>query len=253
MESDKFYKCKLCLNYFSDKDMSEEHYPAKSVGNNDIISLDILKLISGETQNEISSRVNNGESLKMITDDIFDNKLSKPLHPAGRTARTLCKSCNTFLGKYDKSYLSFFQVDGNSYKTKGFQIKTKYEIIKAIFAKFLSIPDAENEVFDFLDFIKNENLYTYDGKWNLYFVKRDHTCDFFGFKDIGTGKAIFDEGVVYELSDDKFIYNLMNFKKHDCYPMTNIFDILNKNYTIVEGVGEYGGYHASILIPQLLK
>ena len=43
MESDKFYKCKLCLNYFSDKDMSEEHYPAKSVGNNDIISLDIPK------------------------------------------------------------------------------------------------------------------------------------------------------------------------------------------------------------------
>ena len=30
--------------------------------------------------------------------------------------------------------------------------------------------------------------------------------------------------------------------------MTNIFDILNKNYELVEGVGEHGGYHGQIFI-----
>ena len=35
--------------------------------------------------------------------------------------------------------------------------------------------------------------------------------------------------------------------------MSNIFDILKKNYNIVQSVGELGGYHASILIPRLLS
>ena len=33
--------------------------------------------------------------------------------------------------------------------------------------------------------------------------------------------------------------------------MTNIFDILNKNYELVEGVGETGGYHGQILMQRL--
>lgn len=72
-----------------------------------------------------------------------------------------------------------------------------------------------------------------------------------GFGDISTGKLSFDEGVVYELSDEKFIYNLMNFPKHNCFKMTNIFDILNKNYELVEGVEENGGYHAQLQIGKL--
>ena len=72
-----------------------------------------------------------------------------------------------------------------------------------------------------------------------------------GFSDIGTGKLEYEDGVVYELSDEKFIFNLMNFKIHSCYKMTNIFDILNKNYELVEGVGETGGYHGQILMQRL--
>ena len=63
----------------------------------------------------------------------------------------------------------------------------------------------------------------------------------------------FDEGVVYELSDDKFIFNLMNFPKHSCFEMTNLFDILKKNYKLVEGVGESGGYHAQVFMSSLFS
>ena len=45
----------------------------------------------------------------------------------------------------------------------------------------------------------------------------------------------------------------MNFPKHSCFNMTDIFDILNKNYNIVEGVGKDGGYHAQILMSRLLS
>ena len=253
MSKQKKYKCKLCGNYFPYEEMSEEHYPARSVGNNDIVAVNIAKFTDEEIRNEIFQRLAKGENLQDITDDIFDKKLSKSLYPKGRTARTLCRDCNTFLGEYDKAYLKFFNANGAPDKINGFQLQTKYQIIKAIYAKFLSIPETQKEKFDFMEFIKNENKTDYNGKWQLYFVKRDYTCDLFGLKDIGTGKATFDEGVVYELSDDKFIFNLMNFEKHDCYPMTNIFDILHKNYQLIAGVGEYGGYHASILIPRLLS
>ena len=68
-----------------------------------------------------------------------------------------------------------------------------------------------------------------------------------GLKDIRTGKIEFDEGVVYELSDDKFIYDPMNFEKHPYFEMTNLFDIL------VKGVGNDGGYHAQILMKSLFS
>ena len=202
---------------------------------------------------EFLSRCNNGENMLDVANDIFDKKLSKPIYPKGRTARTLCINCNTFLGKYDKTYLKFFNADGSPEKIKGFQSQTKYQIIKAIYAKFISLPEAQKEKFDFIEFLTDENKTVYNGKWRLYFVKRDYTSDLLGLKDIGTGKATFDEGVVYELSDDKFIFNLMNFEKHDCYPMTNIFDILNKNYILVNGVGEHGGYHGQILMSRMFS
>ena len=253
MTETKLCKCRLCLNYFSDEEMSEEHYPAKSVGNDDIVAVNFAQIVSEEIHEEITARIKKGEDVQDVAGDIFDTKLSKSVYPKGRTARTLCRTCNTFLGKYDRAYLRFFDVDGYSCKTKGFQRQTKYQIIKAIYAKFLSVPEAENEEFDFLDFIRDEKLEHYNGKWRLYLVQRNHTCDLFGMKSLDTGKETFDEGVVYEFSDDKFIFNLMNFEKHDCFPMTNIFEILNKNYTLVQGVGEMGGYHGQMLMAKLFS
>lgn len=254
----KKYQCKLCGEYFNYEDMSEEHYPAKSVGNEDIVKFDIFKsidlLMSKEFHKEIKNRNQYGETINEIADDIFDNKLSKSLYPKGRTARTLCRKCNTFLGKYDEAYLKFFNADGNPNIVKGFRFKTKIQIIKSIYAKFLSVPETNLEIFDFIDFLKNENETEYRGKWQIYLVQRDYSCDPFpGIHDLGTGKLEFKEGIVYELSDDKFIYNLMNFEKHEQYRMTNIFDILNKEYSIVKGLDEYGGYHGQILMSRLFK
>lgn len=249
--------CKLCENLFSDDEMSEEHYPARSVGNNDIVALDIIKLFdsfrSPAIHNEILMRTANGENIHCIADDIFDNRLSRTLYKEGRTARTLCLQCNHFLGDYDQAYKKFFLSDGDPKKVNGFAYVTKLKIIKSIFGKFLSVPEASDEHFDFLDFIKDKEMRDYSGIWRLYFVKRDFSSDLMGMKDIGTGKATFDEGVVYEMSDDKFIFNLMNFEKHSSFVMNNIFDILQKNYTLVTGVGRDGGYHASIIMSRLFK
>ncbi len=251
------FVCRLCGQEFDDKEMSEEHYPARSTGNEDIVSLDIVKMIDslmlGEIHNEVLQISAKGEKIPDISEDIFDTQFSKSLYPDGRTSRTLCKKCNTFLGKYDEAYLKFFNVDGNPKMVKGFQPITKLEIIKAIYAKFLSLPESVDEKFDFLEFIRNKNITIYNGIWKLYFVKRDFSSDLLGMKDIGTGKVVFDEGVVYEMSDDKFIFNLMNFEKHSCFNMTNIFDILKKHYTITKGVGENGGYHAQILMSRLFS
>ncbi|MBR5951300.1 MAG: hypothetical protein IKZ87_07700, partial [Actinomycetaceae bacterium] len=93
----------------------------------------------------------------------------------------------------------------------------------------------------------------YDGKWKIYFVKRDWSTDILGLKDIRTGKLEYDEGVDYEMSDDKFIFNLMNFPKHSSLKMTPLFDILNKNYELVEGVGKDGGYHGLMLASNMLS
>ena len=43
MEKSKF-KCKLCGEFYCDEEMSEEHYPARSVGNEDIVALDIVSI-----------------------------------------------------------------------------------------------------------------------------------------------------------------------------------------------------------------
>ncbi len=256
-KTDKKYKCKLCGKYCVDKEMSDEHYPARSVGNEDIIALDIIKMIdmfpSGKLYDVINKEQNNGQKIVEIAENILDTDLSKSLYPKGRTSRTLCRNCNTFLGKYDEAYLRFFKADGEPNIIKGFQMQTKYQIIKSIYAKFLSIPEATNEEFDFIDFVRDETSTDYNGKWNLYFLKRDYSSDLLGFKDIDTGMGTFDEGIVYELSDDKFIFNLLNFEKHSCFEMTNIFDILNRDYNLIKGVGKNGGYHASILLGRLFS
>ena len=41
----KKYVCKLCNNQYTYDEMSEEHYPAKSVGNDDIGNFDLTKFI----------------------------------------------------------------------------------------------------------------------------------------------------------------------------------------------------------------
>jgi hypothetical protein len=242
---------------FYEAEMSEEHYPARSTGNDDIVALDFVKMMdsfqSKEMHADILRRIADGETIEEIASNIFDTQLTTSIYPHGRTARTLCQKCNTFLGKYDEAYLRFFNATGNPKVIKGFQQRTKYQIIKAIYAKFLSLPETADEDFDFIDFIKDETSTSYKGKWNIYFVKRDFSTDLAGMKDIGTGNITFEDGVVYELSDDKFIYNLLNFPKHSCFKMTNIFDILNKNYALIEGVGEDGGYHGQILITRLLS
>ena len=148
--------------------------------------------------------------------------------------------------------MKFFNADGNPKVIKGFQRETRMAIIKAIFGKFLSIPEAANEQFDFIDFIMDKSQDTYNGNWHLYFVHRDFSSDILGLADIGTGRAEYDEGIVYELSDEKFIFNLMNFEKHSCFIMNEAFDILDNQYKLITGVGKGGGYHASILMSRLL-
>jgi hypothetical protein len=253
---EKNCQCRLCRQFFSEEEMSEEHYPAKSVGNDDIIALDIVKMFdSFQTEalrTEIMKDMINGKSFEEASDAFFDNELAQPLYPKGRTARTLCRKCNAFLGKYDEAYLKFFNADGNPKVIKGFQRETRMAIIKAIFGKFLSIPEAANEQFDFIDFIMDKSQDTYNGNWHLYFVHRDFSSDILGLADIGTGRAEYDEGIVYELSDEKFIFNLMNFEKHSCFIMNEAFDILDNQYKLITGVGKGGGYHASILMSRLL-
>ncbi len=250
-------KCKLCGIFFKDEEMSEEHYPARSVGNEDIVALNIVKMFdsfqSEEMRKRVENKLSNGESFEQISGDIFDNELAESLYPNGRTARTLCRKCNTFLGKYDEAYLKFFSLDGEAKAIKGFTQNTKLHIIKSVLGKLISIPEAKNELFDFLDFLKDELATEYSGEWKVYFVKRDFSSDLMGMKDIGTGKLDFEEGVVYELSDDKFIFNLMNFEKHSCFEMTDLFDILKKEYMLVKGVGNNGGYHAQILMTRLFS
>lgn len=254
--------CRLCEKYFEDKEMSDEHYPARSVGNDDIVQLDIVKLFDtmmGENidfKRFFAKEQQKGKTLKESFEFFFDSELAESIYPRGRTARTLCQKCNRFLGRYDEAYLKFYDVGGNPKSVKGFQQKTKIQIIKAIYAKFLSIPEAIDENFDFLDFLRDPEATEYHGKWSLFFVKRDFSTDLMGLSDIQTGKIDWDldgKKIVYELSDDKFIFNLLNFQKHDEFIMNNIFDILG-TYTLIEGCHDAsGGYHGQMALTRVFS
>ena len=47
--TEKQCKCRLCGDYFSDSEMSEEHYPARNTGNEDIVAV-----LKGDTFSEIA-------------------------------------------------------------------------------------------------------------------------------------------------------------------------------------------------------
>ena len=49
------------------------------------------------------------------------------------------------------------------------------------------------------------------------------------------------------------LFRLFYWMFYYCFQMTNIFDILNKNYRLTEGTGKDGGYHAQVLISRLFS
>lgn len=245
-------QCVLCKHYFKFSELSEEHYPARSAGNDDIVSFDFMKMIdlmeSGKIIENRYNLKNKNKTLEEFGSTFFDEELSQPLYPKGRTTRSLCRPCNTFLGVYDESYKKFYDSKGDSLVIRGYQKSTKLKIIKAIFAKFLSIPECKNFNFDFINFIRTPVQETYNGEWSLYCIKRDFHTDLLGFGDLETGKLIYDEGIVFELSDENFIFHLTNFEPHECHKSMNMMDILNNYYTLISGTDiENGGYHGELM------
>ncbi len=113
------------------------------------------------------------------------------------------------------------------------------------------MPEARNEEFDFVPFVKEKDIAEYSGDWRLYFVRRNATSDLLGLADMETGTAHFEQGIVYELTDDRFIFDLLNFEKHDSFEMNNIFDIISPNFRLITGTGESGGYHAQMIMSRL--
>ncbi|MEK4948650.1 MULTISPECIES: hypothetical protein [Carnobacterium] len=257
MKRKRSIQCALCKNFFKNSEMSEEHYPAKSTGNDDIVALDFGKMIdsimSGKVIENFFQQENQGKTLEEVSSDFFDEELSHSLYPKGRTARSLCRECNTFFGKYDESYKKFYDNGGSPSIIKGYQKQTRLKIIKAIFAKFLSVPECKGWKFDFVDFLKNESQEEYKGKWKLYCVKRDYSTDMLGLGHLATGELTHDEGTIFELSDEKFIFHLMDFEPHEGYKSLNMMDLLNKTYTLVNGSDlQDGGYHGELMIQDML-
>lgn len=257
MKRKRSNQCALCKNFFRKSEMSEEHYPAKSTGNEDIVALDFGKMIdsmrSGELAERLFHKENQGKTVEEVSGEFFDEELSHSLYPKGRTARSLCRQCNTFLGKYDEAYKKFFDNDGSPSIIKGYQKLTRLKIIKAIFAKFLSVPECKGLNFDFIDFLQDDNQEKYDGLWGLYCTKRDYGTDFFGLGHLATGVMTYDEGVIFVLSDEKFIFHLMDFEPHEGYKSLNMMDLLNKTYTLVSGRDLHdGGYHGHFMIQEML-
>lgn len=257
MKRKRSNQCALCKNFFRKSEMSEEHYPAKSTGNEDIVALDFGKMIdsmrSGELAERLFHKENQGKTVEEVSGEFFDEELSHSLYPKGRTARSLCRQCNTFLGKYDEAYKKFFDNDGSPSIIKGYQKLTRLKIIKAIFAKFLSVPECKGLNFDFIDFLQDDNQEKYDGQWGLYCTKRDYGTDFFGLGHLATGVMTYDEGVIFVLSDEKFIFHLMDFEPHEGYKSLNMMDLLNKTYTLVSGRDLHdGGYHGHFMIQEML-
>lgn len=243
-------KCKLCNNKFDESQLTKEHYPAKSAGNNDLVLINLVDVFEDMMQapNKFRYIANSDLGFSAVENYYSNSKMAKSIYPEGRYARTLFRKCNSFLGKYDEAYKKFYDNDGDPNKIKGFSKATKLRIIKAIFGKFLSVPEAKVEDFDFRDFILDERNEEYKGEWKLFFVKRDTITS-----DMQTAKLNYDEGVVYHLSDDKFIFDLLNFEKPNEYVMNNIFDILEKNSKLQVGPGENGGFYAEAFTTNLFR
>lgn len=243
-------KCKLCNNKFDESQLTKEHYPAKSAGNNDLVLINLVDVFEDMMQapNKFRYIANSDLGFSAVENYYSNSKMAKSIYPEGRYARTLFRKCNSFLGKYDEAYKKFYDNDGDPNKIKGFSKATKLRIIKAIFGKFLSVPEAKDEDFDFRDFILDERNEEYKGEWKLFFVKRDTITS-----DMQTAKLNYDEEVVYHLSDDKFIFDLLNFEKPNEYVMNNIFDILEKNSKLQVGPGENGGFYAEAFTTNLFR
>lgn len=247
-------KCKLCNKEFDKSELTKEHYPAKSLGNYDLVRINLLDVLDDiiKTPGKFSYIAKSGQGFSEVERYYSNSDMGKSVYPEGRYAITLCRKCNSFLGKYDEAYKKFYDNDGDPRMIKGFSKPTKLKIIKAIYGKFLSVPESSNENFDFREFILDEKCEDYNGDWKLYFVKRDIKSDLL-FRDINIAKLQYDDGVVYHLSDNKFIFDLLNFDKPKEYVMNNIFDILDKNYNLVVGTGECGGLHGEVLIINYLR
>ncbi|URZ86807.1 hypothetical protein [Floricoccus penangensis] len=259
MKNKRRHKCVLCQEYFKNNKMSEEHYPAKNTGNIDIVKLDATKMYEDMTNDklfyDIKARMSEGKSFREASDEYFDEELATSLYPKGRTSRTLCRKCNTFLGRFDEAYKRFFDKDGAEQIIKGFQQKTKLEIIKSIYAKFLSVPECKGYDFDFRQFIIDGE--SYSGDWRVYCTKRDSSTDLHNLADIETGMLDWDQDgkkIIFELSDEKFIFHLANFVIPETLCGLNLFDIMNKNYKMRSGKDLIeGGIHPMILISKLLS
>lgn len=257
MKNKRNHQCRLCQEYYKYDELSEEHYPAKSVGNDDIVKINLVELydsvISLDVLNHPSRTGKNYKTLEEISNDYFDDVLAEDIFPKGRTSRTLCRDCNTFLGKYDEAYKLFFDNDGNPSIIKGYAVTTKIKIIKALYAKFLSVPECSEYDFDFLNFIRDKNQNNYEGEWGLYCVRRDFTSDILGFGDLETDKMEWDEGVIFEISDEKFVYHLMNFEPHKEHRTMEMWNILKKNYSLVYGNDVPNGYNAQMRMVRFFK
>ena len=60
--------------------------------------------------------------------------------------------------------------------------------------------------------------------------------------------------IVFELSADKFIFNLCNFEKFPEFEMNDIFDVMEKNYSLVTGIhGNKGSFHENFVMTRMFK
>lgn len=73
-------RCLLCEKEYSYNEMSEEHYPARSTGNEDIVAFNVVKMfdsfMSKGIIDEINKRIRSGMSYSDATEDYFDKELA---------------------------------------------------------------------------------------------------------------------------------------------------------------------------------
>ena len=124
-------KCKLCKKEFDESQLTKEHYPAKSVGNNDLVLINVIDIVEDMMQAPSKFRyiANYGLGFSSVENYYSNSEMAESIYPEGRYARTLCRKCNSFLGKYDEAYKKFYDNDGNPKIIGGYKKKTKFNII----------------------------------------------------------------------------------------------------------------------------